>query len=68
MIERVKLKPKRRLYKRRTAAEVLDTSVTKLKALEREGRLTPIRLGDHGRDVHYTVEQVEALADGDATE
>jgi hypothetical protein len=22
-------------------------------------------LGDHGRDVHYTVEQVEALAEGD---
>jgi hypothetical protein len=34
-----------------------------MKRLEREGRLTPIRLG--GRDVFYRVAEIEALERGD---
>jgi hypothetical protein len=56
------MKPARRLLKRATAAEVLDTSITTLKALEKAGKLTPIRLGL--RHVHYDVKEVEALASG----
>jgi hypothetical protein len=37
--------PGRRLYRRATAAMVLDTSISMLKKLEREGRLTPVRIG-----------------------
>jgi hypothetical protein len=32
------------LYRRATAAEMLDTSISGLKRLEREGRLTPKRI------------------------
>ena len=55
-------KPPRRLYRRATAAEILDSSVSMLKRLEREGRLTPIRIGS--RDVHYSADEVHRLADG----
>lgn len=59
-------KAQRRLYRRRHAAELLDTSITMLKRLEAAGKLRVIRLG--GRDVFYQAEQVEALAQGDTTE
>jgi hypothetical protein len=52
----------RRLYRRATAAALLDTSVNMMKKLEREGRLKPIRLG--ARDVFYAAEQVDALVKG----
>ncbi|HEY7248687.1 MAG TPA: hypothetical protein VH678_32895 [Xanthobacteraceae bacterium] len=55
--------PGRQLYRRATAAMILDTSVTMLKKLEREGRLTPVRLG--GRDVFYRASEVDALANGE---
>lgn len=58
----VHARPVRRLYKRRRAAELLDTSETSLKRLERQGVLKPIRLGPLGRDVHYAAEEIEALA------
>jgi predicted site-specific integrase-resolvase len=61
-----KHKAPRRLYRRRHAAELLDTSITMLKRLEAAGKLRVIRLG--GRDVYYPAEQVEALAQGDTTE
>ena len=57
----------RRLLRRRTAAEELDTSVSRLKRLEREGKLTPRRIGG-GRDVYYSVSDIEALASGEETE
>ncbi|MFZ1885542.1 MAG: hypothetical protein WAU53_18580 [Rhodoplanes sp.] len=54
----------RRLYRRATAAAVLDTSINMMKRLEKEGKLTPVRLGS--RDVFYLVDQVAALAEDDA--
>ena len=54
---------RRRLYRRATAAAVLDTSINMLKRLEADGKLTVIRLG--GRDVFYPATQVEALASGE---
>jgi hypothetical protein len=65
-MERKRVKPKRLLVRRRTAVEMLDSSVSKLKLLEKQGRLTPIRLGS--RDVHYAMTEIEALAEGDVTE
>ena len=59
-------KPVRRLVRRRTAAEELDVSISMLKRLERDGRLTPIRLGSSGRDVFYSVSDIEALVDGES--
>jgi hypothetical protein len=50
------------LYRRATAAEMLDTSISGLKRLEREGRLTPKRIGK--RDVHYAASEIHALAQG----
>ena len=38
-------KTPRKLYRRSTAAALLDTSINTLKRLEAEGRLTPVRLG-----------------------
>ena len=49
----------RLLIRRRTAAEMLSSSISMLKRLERMGRLTPRRLGS--RDVFYLAEQVQAL-------
>jgi predicted site-specific integrase-resolvase len=57
--------PPRRLVRRKRAAETLDTSITMLKRLEREGRLTVVRLG--ARDVFYPAEQIDALARGEGT-
>jgi hypothetical protein len=48
-------KPARRLYRRRTAAEILNTSISMMKKLEKEGRLKPVRLGSR------RAEQIEAL-------
>jgi len=60
-MERVTKKEKsRRLYRRSTAAAILDCSVKMLRRLEREGKLKVVRLGQ--RDVFYPAEQVEALA------
>ena len=62
-MERVnQVKPAQQLYKRATAAKILDTSTSTLKLLEKEGRLRPIRLGR--RYVYYKVAEVEALASG----
>jgi hypothetical protein len=52
----------RRLYRRATAAALLDTSVNMMKKLEREGRLKPIRLGQ--RDVFYDSQQIDDLVRG----
>jgi predicted site-specific integrase-resolvase len=46
--------------KRRQAAQVLDTSISTLKALEKSGKLKPRRIG--ARHVFYAVDEVEALA------
>jgi predicted site-specific integrase-resolvase len=54
-----KRKIERKLYRRATAAALLDTSVTMMKRLEREGRLTAVRLG--GRDVFYRAQEIERL-------
>jgi hypothetical protein len=40
------------MMNRRAAAEALGCSISRLKRLERVGRLKPIRIGG-GRDVHY---------------
>jgi hypothetical protein len=62
-MERVnQVKPAQQLYKRATAAKILDTSITTMKMLEKEGRLKPVRLGK--RYVYYKVGEVEALASG----
>jgi predicted site-specific integrase-resolvase len=53
----------RRLYRRSTAAQILDTSVKMLRRLEEAGKLTVVRLGN--RDVHYPAHEVEALAQGE---
>jgi hypothetical protein len=54
--------PARKLLRRKTAATVLDCDIQLLKRLEKEGKLTPIRLGK--RYVSYGVGEVEALAQG----
>jgi hypothetical protein len=61
---KTKMMPARQLYRRSTAARVLDCDISLLKAIEKDGtgRLTPIRL--HGTHVHYEVGQVHALARG----
>ncbi len=56
-------KPPRRLYRRATAAEMPDTSISMMKRLEAEDRLTPVRPG--GRDVFYPATEIEALANGE---
>ena len=53
---------RRLLLKRARAAETLDVSISKLKRLERTGKLRPIRVGG-GRDVHYDSSEIEALAE-----
>ena len=58
-------KAHRLLVCRRTAAEMLDTSISRLKRLERLGRLKAIRIGGD-RDVHYAADQIERLARGEA--
>jgi hypothetical protein len=59
-------KPHRLLVRRRTAAEMLDTSISRLKRLEQSGRLKAIRIGG-GRDVHYESAEIERLARGEAS-
>jgi hypothetical protein len=54
--------PAKRLYRRKTAAEILDCDIQLLKRLEKEGKLHAIRLGR--RDVFYTADEIEALARG----
>jgi hypothetical protein len=51
------------LLRRATAAAMLDTSINMMKALEKAGRLTPIKL--HKSDVFYSREQIAALARGE---
>jgi len=63
MSKEVKVRQPRRLVRRATAALLLDCSTNMLKKLEREGRLTVVRLG--GRDVFYPSEQIDALARGE---
>lgn len=58
-------RPRRRLYRRATAAALLDTSINMLKRLEKQGKLTPLRLG--GRDIFYRADEVDALAAGEAS-
>ena len=55
------MKPKKLLYKRATAAEILDESISSLIRMEQEGRLTPVILRPNGV-VHYRAEDIEALA------
>jgi hypothetical protein len=55
--------PPKKLYRRRTAAEVLDCDIQMLKQLEKQGRLHPIRL--NRLHVFYRSEEVEALARGE---
>jgi Helix-turn-helix domain len=51
---------RRKLYKRATAAHVLNQSISTLRRLERQGPLTPVKMGR--RDIRYPAEQVEAIA------
>jgi hypothetical protein len=52
--------PAKRLYRRKTAAQILDCDIQMLRRAERDGRLTPIRLGL--KDVFYACAEVDALA------
>jgi hypothetical protein len=54
------IKPAQQLYRRATAAKVLDCHVSLLKRLEDLGVLSGIRLGL--RDTFYHVEDIERLA------
>ena len=54
--------PQQILYSRKTTAAVLDVSVDTVKELERQGRLSQIRLTGPRGDVHHPAAQVEALA------
>jgi hypothetical protein len=56
-------KPPKKLYRRRTAAEVLDCDIQMLKQLEKQGRLHPIRL--NRLHVFYDVEEIHAIARGE---
>lgn len=55
--------PRRLLVRRRRAAELLDTSVSRLKRLERRGALKAVRIAG-GRDVFYALKAIERLASG----
>ena len=55
--------PPKKLYRRRTAAEVLDCDIQMLKQLEKQGRLHPIRL--NRLHVFYDVEEIHAIARGE---
>jgi hypothetical protein len=54
------IKPKKKLYLRKTAAQVLDMSISMLKLFEKRGLLTPYRLGP--RRVYYDTRQVDHIA------
>jgi hypothetical protein len=57
-------KPERRLLiPRKRAARLISRSVDTCKRLERDGRLTPIRLTGPQGGVMYRLDEVEALAD-----
>ena len=60
-------KPNQVLCTRRAAVEMLDTSVDTIKALERQGLLTRVRLTGPLSDVHLRVDELLALANGEAT-
>ena len=49
------------LYTRRSAAELLDTSIDTIKELEVQGALTPVRLTGPRSLVHYSRDQLLAL-------
>lgn len=53
------------LATRKTAGEMLDCSIDKIKELERDGLLTKVRLGRRPRgQVHLIVDELLALAGG----
>ena len=54
--------PPRKLYNRRVAAHVLSTSVSTIRRLEAEGKLTAVKLRAAGGVTHYLAEQVDRLA------
>ena len=54
--------PPKRLYTRRMTASVLSASISTVKLLEKEGRLTVIRLRVAGGKVRHLAAQVDALA------
>jgi DNA-binding transcriptional MerR regulator len=54
------IRPAKKLYLRKTAAQVLDMSISMLKLFEKEGLLKPIRIGP--RRVYYDTRQVDAVA------
>lgn len=54
------------LYTRRSAAELLDSSVDTIKELEKRGELTPIRLTGPRGLVHYSRDELTALAESGA--
>ncbi|MFO1099292.1 MAG: hypothetical protein U1E81_13740 [Xanthobacteraceae bacterium] len=49
----------RRLYKRRTTMEILNTSLSMVKRLENCGKLRKVRLGE--RDVYHVADDVDTL-------
>jgi hypothetical protein len=55
--------PARRLYRRNTAAQILDCAVDMLRQLEKQGKLHPIRLNK--LHVFYAAEEVDAIARGE---
>jgi hypothetical protein len=61
--ERAAATPAKRLYRRKTAAAILDCDISMLKRLEKEGLLHPKRLGL--RHVFYAAEEIEAIARGE---
>ena len=61
-------KLKRLLYSRADVATILGTSVATVMRLEKMGKLQPIKLTSNRGSTYYDADQVEALADREATD
>ena len=51
----------KRLYKRSDVMELMGVGVDCLRAMERRGRLTPIKLTGPNSQTFYAVEEVDAI-------
>lgn len=58
--------PRQILFSRRSAAELLNTSIDTIKRLEKLGRLTPVRLTGAKSSVFLRADELFALAQGEA--
>ncbi|MGH6865632.1 MAG: helix-turn-helix transcriptional regulator [Methyloceanibacter sp.] len=64
-MSRLPISPKQLLISRKTAAEMLDTSVDTIKRLERQGRLHPVRLTGPRSSIFFRAEEVHSLTEAD---